>query len=89
MKIKRTTQFKKGYKKAVKANKNINKFIEILTILVQQEPIPEKYKDHALSNNYNGERDLHIEPDWLLIYHYERDELVLTLTAMGSHSELF
>lgn len=30
-----------------------------------------------------------ISPDWLLIYHYDDDVLVLTLTRTGSHSDLF
>lgn len=33
-----------------------------------EEPIDKKYKDHSLSNNWKGHRELHIEPDWLLIY---------------------
>ncbi|WP_243000056.1 type II toxin-antitoxin system mRNA interferase toxin, RelE/StbE family [Coprococcus comes] len=30
-----------------------------------------------------------ISPDWLLIYRYDDDVLVLTLTRTGSHSDLF
>ncbi|MBQ9011680.1 MAG: type II toxin-antitoxin system mRNA interferase toxin, RelE/StbE family [Bacilli bacterium] len=31
----------------------------------------------------------HITPDWLLIYKYNNDELILLMVATGSHSELF
>ena len=50
-----------------------------------------KYKDHCLINNklYKDCRECHIEPDWLFVYRYNRDELILLLVATGSHSELF
>lgn len=48
-----------------------------------------KYKDHQLSGNWIGHRECHIQPDWLLVYRYKDDVLVLTLTRTGTHSELF
>ena len=62
---------------------------EVLDYLVQEQPLPEKYRDHALSGNYADFRECHILPDWLLIYKVEEDILILTLTRTGSHSELF
>ena len=59
----------------------------ILTILIEGEPVPEKYQDHQLIAEYNGYRELHIKPDWLLVYKIEDD--ALTLARTGSHSELF
>ena len=47
------------------------------------------YKDHQLSGNWIGHRECHIQPDWLLVYRYEDDVLVLTLTRTGTHSDLF
>lgn len=38
--------------------------------------------------NYN-DMECHIEPDWLLVYQYINEELVLLLVSTGSHSELF
>ena len=34
-------------------------------------------------------RECHIEPDWLLIYKYIDDKLILLLMKTVSHSELF
>ena len=48
-----------------------------------------KNKDHKLVNNYDGVRECHITPDWLLIYEIVEDKLILILLASGSHSELF
>ncbi|MBS6105143.1 MAG: type II toxin-antitoxin system YafQ family toxin [Anaerococcus sp.] len=47
------------------------------------------YKDHELIGNYKGVRECHIEPDWLLIYEYINEILVLSLNRLVSHSDLF
>ena len=87
--IKHTTQFKKDYKFAKKRHLDIDLLKDIITMLANGETLPEKYKDHALSGNWIGHRECHINPDWLLIYRYENDVLVLTLVRTGTHSDLF
>lgn len=52
-------------------------------------PLPAKNKDHALTGNYSGCRECHIQPDWLLIYEISNKELILYLTRTGTHSDLF
>lgn len=59
----------------------------LLTLLAQEQPLPVEYKDHALRGDWIGFRDLHIEPDWLLLYRIENDEVQLART--GTHSDLF
>ena len=88
-KIKFTGQFKKELKLAKKQGKDINKLFKIVDILAEKKVLDIKYKDHALISNYKGFRECHIEPDWLLIYKYDDDILVLSLSRLGSHSELF
>lgn len=60
-------------------------------MLAEEKPLPEKCKDHALtdSRNYKNVRECHIEPDWLLVYKIESDILILKLIRTGSHSDLF
>lgn len=87
--IKHTTQFKKDYKLAQKRHLNIDLLKEVVTTLANGETLDEKYRDHALSGNWRGHRECHITPDWLLIYRYDDDVLVLTLTRTGTHSDLF
>jgi mRNA interferase YafQ len=84
-----TNQFKKDFKKAKKQGKNLEKLKEVLVLLQEQQTLPPKLKDHALTGNYIGKRECHIEPDWLLIYKIDGDKLILTLARIGSHSELF
>jgi len=65
----------------------MEKLRTVLTLLIAQERLPPEYRDHALRGDWNGFRDLHIEPDWLLLYRVVDDELQLART--GSHADLF
>ena len=53
--------------------------------------MPERNRDHALSGDYEGTRECHVAPDWLLIYLKTGDAETgsMTLIRTGSHSELF
>ncbi|MEE0380371.1 MAG: type II toxin-antitoxin system YafQ family toxin [Ruminococcus sp.] len=87
--LKPTTQFKRDLKKAQKQNKNLDLLNKVLQQLADGIPLPEKNRDHALTGNYAGCRECHIQPDWLLIYEIAEDTLFLYLTRTGSHNELF
>ncbi len=63
------------------------KFLQIVELLVTDKSIPEKYRDHKLIGDYQGSRELHIEPDWLLIYKTTKNEVILERT--GTHADLF
>lgn len=84
-----TSHFKKDYKLAIKRNMDINLLDEIIKKLANGETLPRQYNDHPLGGNWKGYRECHILPDWLLIYRYDEDVLVLTLSRAGSHSDLF
>lgn len=83
----RSTAFKKDVKRAEKRGKDLAKLKAVLLLLLNDEPVPPKLKDHPLRSNWVGYRDLHIEPDWLLIYRLSENELLLART--GTHSDLF
>ncbi|MFI3142015.1 MAG: type II toxin-antitoxin system YafQ family toxin [Clostridia bacterium] len=87
--IKMSTKFKKDYKLILKRGYDIKLLHDVIDLLVNDEELPEKYKDHALIGDYKGCRECHITPDWLLIYRLENDVLILGLTRTGSHSDLF
>ena len=90
-KIDFTSNFKKQLKKMIKQNKDINELLEVITKLANLESLDSKYRNHNLINDktYKDCSECHIKPDWLLIYKYVDNELVLVLFATGSHSELF
>ncbi len=79
--VKFTTQFKKDLKLAKKQGRNTNDLFIII------ERLESKYRDHQL-NNLGGVRDCHIQSDWILLYEYIDDVLVLLLYRIGSHSNL-
>ena len=84
-------QFKKDYKKAIKRGFNPKGLEKVISMLCNEQPLPERYRDHALINSrqYKDVRECHIQPDWLLIYRIVRDRLILKLIRTGSHSDLF
>lgn len=87
--VKPTTQFKKDYKRAMKRGLKIELLEKIVELLAMGEALPEKNRDHELSGNWDGHRECHIQPGWLLVYRIEDNVLVLTLTRTGTHSDLF
>ena len=87
--IKRTGQFKKDLKTAIRRGYNSKLMEEVVDCLAAGEILDEKYRDHGLSGNWAGYRECHILPDWLLIYQYDNADLILYLTRTGTHSDLF
>lgn len=87
--IKYTTQFKRDLKLAQKQHKDIAKLLDIISDLAEGKTLDIKYRDHDLSGDYKGCRECHVEPDWLLVYEYIEDILVLMLYRLGTHSMLF
>lgn len=87
--IKYHTMFKKDFKRIKKRGYDISRLEKIVELLANEVPLPEQFKDHNLSGNYNDFRECHIAPDWLLIYQVNNNELVLVLSRTGLHSDLF
>jgi mRNA interferase YafQ len=86
-----TGQFKRDYKLAIKRGCDPANLQNVITMLVNEQPLPAQYRDHALTNSrhYKDMRECHIEPDWLLVYKIVQERLVLQLIRTGSHSDLF
>ena len=82
-----TSQFKKDYKRAKKRGKDLEKLKHVVGLIFDGKPLDERHRDHALTGNWVGSRDCHIEPDWILIYRVEDESLYLERT--GTHSDLF
>ncbi len=87
----RTTQFKKDFKVLLKKHYSPDKLKQAINALMAQNKqlLSTKYRDHPLTENWKGYREIHIEGDWLVIYRVEKQELQLVLTRTGSHDDLF
>ena len=84
-----TTRFSKDLKRIEKRGYNMALMTDVIKKLAKGEKLDAKYNDHALKGNYEGCRECHITPDWLLIYEIAGKELILYLTRTGTHSDLF
>lgn len=83
----RTTRFDKDVKRMVKRGKSFTIFKTVINQLASDQLLEPKFKDHKLVGEFVGVRECHIEPDWLLLYINNPDEL--TLIRTGTHSDLF
>jgi mRNA interferase YafQ len=85
--IRRTSQFKRDVKRMKKRGRDLDKLKEILERIIGGQQLEAEYRDHVLVGQYEGTRECHIEPDWLLIYELAQSEIVLIRT--GTHADLF
>lgn len=85
----RANQFKKDVKLAIRRGKEATKLKELLDLLIEGKALPPRFKDHPLRGNFAGNRDCHIEPDWLLIYTLTENGSHVRFERTGTHSDLF
>ena len=89
--VKWTTKFKKDYKQVKKRGCDMDLLKEVVHLIAQgdqQQKLVEEYDDHSLFGNWKDHRELHLESDWILVYHIAEDVLVLTLVRTGTHSDV-
>ncbi len=85
--VERTNQFKKDYKLAKKRGKKLVHLESIIANLISEEDLHSRHKPHKLSGDLAGYYECHVEPDYLLIYEYAQDQVILV--RLGTHSDLF
>ena len=81
--IKFQAAFRRDYKRIVRRGYDVRLLENVVQLLAEEKPLPEKNRDHALSGDYIGCRECHITPDWLLIYQIYEEELYLLLSRTG------
>ena len=86
--LKQTTQFKKDLRRYLNHPEKMKALDEVLSHLSTTGTVPEKFNPHALSGNWSNHMECHIKGDFLLIW-YDKEENVIKLVRLGSHSELF
>ncbi len=88
-KLKTTHRFEKDLERCIKRGLPMDKFREVVRLLVRDGALPCEYKPHKLKGNRKGEWECHIQPDWLLVWLQDNDELTLLLLNTGSHGDIF
>jgi mRNA interferase YafQ len=79
--IERTNQFKRDYKREMKGLHRVSlqgDLTEILVTLVNDQPLSERLRDHALTGNWKDHRDCHVKPDLILILSEARQRSATT-----------
>ena len=61
-----SNRFKRDLRLAQKRGYDLALLENVVDTLSRQENLPERNRDHALTGDYIGFRECHIEPDWLL-----------------------
>jgi mRNA interferase YafQ len=84
-----TKRFQRDYKVAKRRGLDSVLLNNAIKTLASGIKLPSKNKDHLLKGTYKGLRECHIQPDWLLVYHIDKDKKVLNLIRTGSHADLF
>ena len=64
-----TSRYKKHLKKYKHKKEILQELSKVIELLVKEQRIPPKYRNHNLTGDYNGLSELHIKPDDLLVYY--------------------
>lgn len=86
--IRKTSQFKKDYKRFKNDKEFIKTLMNVVMLLADGKDIPEEYNPHPLKGNWKNYMECHIESDPLLIW-FDKEHDIIELVRLGSHSELF
>lgn len=89
--IERSTAFRRDFKREIRGRhrRDLEALLtSVISLLADDEPLPERNRDHPLSGEWEDFRECHLKPDLLLIYR-KLEQRVLQLVRLGSHSELF
>ncbi|WP_155309791.1 type II toxin-antitoxin system YafQ family toxin [Desulfosarcina ovata] len=87
MKLFRTKTYRKDYQKIKMKDSQYEKYIQFLSLLLDEKELPLEARDHNLIGNFSGFREFHVGGDLIVIYSIE--ENTLRLVRIGSHSQLF
>lgn len=88
-KLRVTGQFKKDLKRCLKRGYKESEFEYVVNKLLNGEELDAKHHAHKLNSKFHHCWECHINPDWLLLWDYFEDELVLLLLQTGTHSDMF
>jgi mRNA interferase YafQ len=77
-----------------KKHYNLEKMKEPINLIIEQNTpqLVTKYNDHPLNGDRQGQRSLHIEKNWVLIYELAANKneiILLTLIVTGSHDDVY
>lgn len=87
--IKTSTRFKKDLKRCAKRGLDMHLIYDAINLLATTGTLPAEYKPHPLKGDHKGQWECHIEPNWLMTWEQNDNELILLFLQTGTHSDLF
>ena len=81
-----TNQFKKDLKLLKKRSKNLEKIFDIIVLLIWEESLPDRYREHKLHGDLEGITECHVEGDWIMAYIIDEGKRI-TFAFTGTHSD--
>ena len=84
-----THQFKKDMRKCVKRGLEVEEIKTAIRILSETGTLPAEYKPHQLKGDHKGQWECHIEPNWLMTWEQNDNELTLLFLQTGTHADIF
>jgi mRNA interferase YafQ len=82
-----TRRFERDRSLMKRRNKDINKLERLMTLIVNEVPLPHSCHEHLLHGAYEGCTECHVEPNWLLVYRFEDD--IVHFARTGTHADIF
>ena len=84
-----SNRFKKDLKRCVKRGLNMRLIYDAIRILEESGVLPMSYHPHKLSGDKNGIWECHIQPNWLMTWEQDDEQLILLFLQTGTHSDIF
>lgn len=83
----RTKKFKPDLEGCKKRGYDMDLARVVMGRLIHRDRLEAQHKDHPLKGEWEGHRECHLRPDWLLVYRIHGNEI--TFERLGTHSDLF
>jgi mRNA interferase YafQ len=84
----RPKSFERDVKHFLKHGGNAQRLKNALTHLQTGKELPPWFRDHVLQGKLRHCRELHVEPDWLLVYEKDGKNLRIVCLWLTSHAQL-
>jgi mRNA interferase YafQ len=84
-----THQFKKDLRRCAKRGLDIEAIKTAINILSNTGTLPAQYRPHPLKDDHKGQWECRIQPDWLMTWEQNDNQLTLLFLETGTHVDLF
>ena len=84
-----SSRFKKDFRRCIKRGLNMKNITDAMDQLAATGTLPAQYRPHKLTGDMRGLWECHIQPDWLMTWQQNDQQLTLLFLQTGTHADLF